>query len=99
MACGETTGGSRVTHLQPAADIAVIQEAEVVYIARLPDGPILVLEGAAALIWNGACSGSRESLTDRLASGLGAPDEDVKQSVEDFVEHLLEQRLLIRVAA
>ena len=40
-----------MTAYRPGPGIATEQHDDAVYVARLPDGPIIVLEGTAALIW------------------------------------------------
>jgi hypothetical protein len=75
--------------------VAVIQEGEVTfYVAPLPDGPILVLDGIAALIWAEACAGDREHLAVRVAASLDPPGEDIAGEVDAFVSRLVERGLL-----
>jgi hypothetical protein len=76
--------------------VAVIQEGEAtLYVAPLPDGPIVVLDGVAALIWAEACAGDRENLSSRVAASLDPPGEDIEREVEAFVSTLVERGLLI----
>ena len=42
------TGATTMTAYRPASGVAVEQFEDAVYIARLPDGPIIALEGTAA---------------------------------------------------
>ena len=83
-----------MTRLAPAPGVAVVEEADAVYIARLPDGPIAVLEGVAAVIWIEACSEDRETLAQRVATLLDPPPGNIAREVDDFVERLIDQGLL-----
>jgi hypothetical protein len=79
------------------------------YVARLPDGPLVVLDGTAALIWAEAFTGSEDTLAERVAShllGAQAKAEDVREAAEEisadiaqFVAGLITQRLLERHTA
>lgn len=62
-----------------------------VYVASVPNGPIAVFEGTAALIWELALQGPRETLVERVASATEQPVATVHDDVVDFVRRLLEQ--------
>lgn len=83
-----------MTRLVPASDVAVIQGEAAVYVARLPGGPIAVLEGVAALIWTEACAGALETLVDRVESGIEPPVEGIDGEIDEFVAALLDRGLL-----
>jgi hypothetical protein len=83
-----------MTRLRPPSDVAVTEEGDAVYAAHLPDGPIAVLEGTAALIWDEACSGERETIADRVAEATGAAADEIRSDVESFVDQLVAQGLL-----
>lgn len=78
-----------------APGVAVVEEPDAVYVARLPDGPIAVLDGVAAVIWAEATSGDRETIAARVASALEPPAEDIDQAVDEFVDGLLGHGLLV----
>jgi len=84
----------RMTRLRPAPRVAVVEEGGVVYAASLPDGPIVVLDGAAAAIWVGACDGPRSTLADRVAALTDAAVDDIREDVESFVDELVRRGLL-----
>ncbi len=83
-----------MTRLRPRQGVATTEHDGVVYVAHLPDGPIAVLEGPAALIWGEACSGERESIADRVAEVTGAAADEIRGDVESFVADLVARGLL-----
>lgn len=73
----------------------------VVYLGRLPDGPLIVLEGSAVAIWLAAVDQSRpdrsdpgEDLVDRVAASVGVPANAVREDVTDFLATLVQAGLL-----
>ncbi len=48
----------------PAADVGVFDSGEVVYVAPLPEGPIVVLSDTAAAAWRTIASDSASSPGD-----------------------------------
>jgi hypothetical protein len=66
-----------------------------VFIAQLPDGPIRVLEGTAALIWTHALAVPRSGLVAALAEEVVGDPATVEAEVSAFVDALLQQRLLV----
>lgn len=84
-----------MTRLRPASGVAVIEEESAVYVAPLPDGPITVLEGVAALIWVEACAGERGTVSARVArSLLPPPAERIEQEIDRFVDDLVDHGFL-----
>lgn len=79
---------------RPAGSVGVIEEDGVVYVARLPNGPIAVLDGIAALIWAEACS-DRESIADRVAELTDAAPDAIRGDVDAFVADLVARGLLV----
>ena len=79
---------------RPAATVGVVEQDTLVYVAPLPDGPIVVLEGGAAAIWVAACDGPRESVAERVAALTGEAADDIRVDVESFVAELLSRGLL-----
>ena len=80
--------------LRPAAGVAVIDAGDTTYIARLPLGPIAVLEGVAAVIWAEACTGDRESLASRVSAVFETPVEGIVEHIDRFVADLIARGLL-----
>ncbi|CAN5398466.1 hypothetical protein BH10ACT5_BH10ACT5_19010 [soil metagenome] len=83
-----------MTRLSPARGVAVVDEADAVYLARLPDGPIAVLDGVAALIWSEACAGDRETVSVRVAAAIDPPTAGIDHDIDAFVTSLVDQGLL-----
>lgn len=68
------------------------------YLAHLPNGPLLILEGSAAAIWRAAVSSANDSdLVERVADQTGANPQEIQPVVETFVADLVAQDLLERV--
>lgn len=81
--------------------VAVIEEVsedqDTAYLARLPEGPIVVLRDTALLIWREAVTPSGEgSLHSRVAKAYGVSEEEVQTAVEECVADLIERRVLER---
>jgi hypothetical protein len=73
-----------------------VELAGVVYAARLPDGPPLVLGGPAALVWDAVCAGgSLADVVDRVASASGESAADVRPGVEGFVSGLVDAGVVV----
>jgi hypothetical protein len=86
-----------MSRLRPGPGVAVVEEGDVVYAAPVPDGPIAVLDGGAAAIWDAARAGERESIAERVTELTGAPLSAVRDEVERIVEDLLRRGLLVAV--
>ena len=81
---------------RPAADIGVTatDDGATVYVAWLPAGPILVLDGAGAVIWTEATEGSADGWIDRVADAFDTPASGIAADVLTFVHTLHSQGLL-----
>ncbi|WP_426323427.1 PqqD family protein [Microbacterium sp. E-13] len=66
-----------------------------VYVAHLPDGPIQILEGTAALIWSHALSVPRSRLAAAVADDVEGDPATVRAEVVAFVDALIRQGLLV----
>lgn len=67
------------------------------YLARLPQGPISVLQGTAYVIWCAITAESArpgEDAASRVAAVTGLDPEDVRDDVLGFVKDLLDSGLL-----
>lgn len=83
-------------------DVAVIEEEPTgerlsrVYLTLLPYGPLVVLEGSGAAIWQEAQADDSASLVDRMSMAAGLPAEDIRDDIESFLEQLVGAGLLCR---
>jgi len=68
--------------------VVVTTDGDPVYVAQLPDGPVLVLEGVAAAIWTAATTGPAQGWVARVAQLFGESEESVSRDVATFVEDL-----------
>jgi hypothetical protein len=66
-----------------------------VYVASLPDGPLLCLEGPAALIWTEAVAVGDSSVAARVADAVGVSLDEVAQDVARFLDDLVDRGLLV----
>jgi hypothetical protein len=80
--------------LRPAPDVVVVDDGDAVYLGRLPDGPVLVLPGSAALVVQHALQGSTRPVPDRVASDAGVPAEVVVADVDALLTRLVADRWL-----
>lgn len=87
--------GTHVTGYAAAPAVGWVDLEGTVYVAALPDPPILVLAGPAALIWQMALATPREQVADAVARIAGVPVDDIRSSVCAFVEEMLTRGLLI----
>ena len=88
-----------MTALEAADRVAAVVTPEAVYVARLPDGPILVLNGTAALVWQSAVASKRETIAERIAAATSMPVDGIRTDVEAFLESLIAQGLLVDAPA
>lgn len=81
---------------RPGADVGVTasDDGATVYVARLPAGPILVLDGAGAVIWAEATEGSADGWIDRVADAFDVPAAGIAADVLAFVHSLRSEGLL-----
>lgn len=76
---------------------AVIDEDDIVYVAPLPDGPLLVLDGVSALIWQTLCDTHIDDTVVHVADATGQRPEDIAGHVDAFVTDLVRRGALVRV--
>lgn len=80
------------------ADGVGVEELEgVVYAAPLPDGPIVVLDGVAALIWTEGCRLPRAEVAAAVAEHTGQQTSTVRAHVEDFLDTMVARGLLAQL--
>jgi hypothetical protein len=85
------------TYRRPANVAMVVEthdDGAVVYLAALPSGALLVLEGTSALIWQQALAADGTDLVARLADLVGMEPAAIRDDVETFIAELLNRRLL-----
>lgn len=80
--------------LRRAGGVAALMDGDTVYAAFLPAGPIVVLDGIAALIWTEANHGDREDVAEKVAAATGSTLEEVRPHVDAFVAELVARGLL-----
>ncbi|MCE0486889.1 hypothetical protein [Ornithinimicrobium sediminis] len=92
---------------RPGADVGVVHEDPLrqgsgageptIYVAHLPDGPIQVLQGPAAVIFTACLLGEAGELQRRVADALGVPADDLDAEVlAEFVTEMEHSRLITR---
>jgi hypothetical protein len=79
----------------PDAGVTVSDDGMSVYVARLPGGPLLVLDGAAALIWAEATTAPATGWVARVAELVGQPEDAITADVRAFVGDLSARELLV----
>jgi hypothetical protein len=80
--------------LRRPRDVGTLELDGVVYAAHLPAGPIVVLDGVAALIWDEACAGDRATITERVAEATDVAPDLIRADVDAFVADLVARGLL-----
>jgi hypothetical protein len=83
-----------MTRLRRPRDVAALEQDGIVYAARLPAGPIVVLDGIAGLIWDEACTGDQATITERVAEATDVAPDAIRADVEAFVADLMARGLL-----
>ncbi|WP_172191634.1 PqqD family protein [Actinomyces faecalis] len=80
----------------PCRRVAHIEDCgpePVVYVAHVPDGSPVVLEGSAALIWQAAVGqprpGDAMEVTLRVSEKVGIPAEQIQGDVSEFLAQLI----------
>ncbi len=79
-----------MTRLRVADACGWVEHSGTVYVAALPDGPPLVLEGSGALVWAAVLpGGTLEEVVARVAGGAGQSAAVVGPGVGGFVDGLV----------
>lgn len=76
--------------------VGVVELGDDVYVAHLPDGPIVSLTGTAGIVWRAAVNGPAHDVADRVAVASGLPSADIAADVTAFVQTLVEWGLLLQ---
>lgn len=84
---------------RPAEDVGVstAEDGTTVYLAHLPAGPILVLDGPGAVIWTEATEAPADGWVERVADAFGVAGAVVAADVLSFVRVLMTQGLLQKI--
>lgn len=91
---GAGATGDTLRYVLPRG-VAAIEVDGVAYVAPVPQGPISVLEGSAAVIWHEALAGPAAGITDRVAATAGVAPDEVRDSVAEFLAALVRHGLLV----
>lgn len=62
--------------------------------ARLPAGPIVVLDGTAALIWTIACADEPGSVAERVAEHVDRDLSEIAPAIDEFLADLVSRGFL-----
>jgi hypothetical protein len=82
--------------VKPADGVAWLTHDGTVYVARLPSGPILVLEGSAALIWTElVLAESDAALVSRVRRHVTGSSRGLAADVRGFVDQLRAERWVV----
>jgi hypothetical protein len=86
-----------MTCLRQAPGIAWITAEGAAYVAHIPSGPIIVLTGPAAVIWDElTIDGDAATLTERVSERMSDVPPDADATVKQVVERLQAEGLLVR---
>ncbi len=80
-----------------AAHIGVEDIETEVYAAPLPDGPIVILRDAAALIWREIAGDGLDAIVERVADVDGRAPDEIRDDVRAFLTGLAAQGLVVEV--
>jgi|GEM_PF-2122133 len=83
-----------MTRYRPAPEVGVIDQDDAVYVARLPEGPVVVLAGTAAVVWRAACDPGEGTVADRAARSVDQDSTTIAPAVDGFLADLVERGLL-----
>lgn len=86
--------GGAAYHRAPATAVYTVEDGPV-YVAPLPDGPIMVLDGVAALIYEEATSGPALGWISRVAVATGETEGVITGEVQRFVDDLVRRGVLV----
>lgn len=78
-------------------NVGHVHDAGRSYVARLPEGPPMVLTDSAALIWAQILGGGTGiDIAGRVADVAGVPVDDIVDDVESFLDELVAHGVLVR---
>lgn len=76
-------------------DVGLVDRGDHVFLAKLPAGPIITLDGVGAVVWREALNGSRDTLAARVGSACAANPDEVRADVDAFVGRLVDLGFLV----
>ncbi|MDT0186465.1 PqqD family protein [Microbacterium sp. ARD31] len=82
--------------LRAAPHVAEQWSGATLYLARLPAGPIHVLDPVGGLIWSEVTTGHGGDLLNRLAARLGVEPQEIAPAVFAFIDELVARELLVQ---
>ncbi|MFC4139877.1 MULTISPECIES: PqqD family peptide modification chaperone [unclassified Microbacterium] len=80
--------------LRRAADLGVLVSDGIVYVAPLPEGPIMVLTDAAAEVWLVADGAAPGSVAARLAARRGVTEAEAAPDADRYLRAFTDAGLL-----
>lgn len=86
--------GAAAMTLRLVPDVAVHLEDHAAYVARVPEGPIHVLDQVAAIIWEEAVDADRATVAARVAERTGADVREIAPDIDAFISNLVALGLL-----
>lgn len=87
-----------VERYELADGVAAVDAETTVYAARVPEGPVLVFDGVAAVIWREALANEPTGIAERTADLFGVPVSEVRDAVDDVLAEACDRGVLRRVA-
>lgn len=85
----------------PAADVAYVEDPrrpDTVYVAKVPDGEPLILQGPAAMIWLAALDEAHpadsHAVTALVAAWTEVSEGELRADIESFLAQLIGSELL-----
>lgn len=82
----------------PGPRVGVVDAGDAVYVAPLPDGPILILRDVSAVAWRGVRQGGLKEMVARVAEATGEGADDIEPHLHAFVDDLCARGLLVLTA-
>lgn len=87
-----------MTRERVAAHVGAVDAGEAIYVAALPDGPILVLEGVSAVAWRGLAAGGVAGMLAAVVEATGVEIASVEDDLVGFAEDLQARGLVQKQA-
>lgn len=84
-----------MTRLVLAASVGVAVLDDVVYVAPLPHGPIIVLAGISAFIWESSLEHDRDDIAVHVAAATQLSVSVVAGPIDAFVDELVRRGVLL----
>lgn len=83
-----------MTRFEMGANVGLITTDGTSYVAKLPDGPLLALNDAAAQVLSECLNGSLESLVERLSAEVDVTPVELTVQVQPIVDTLIKHGIL-----